>query len=203
MSIFTAIDPNTPVRAIATTNHRSCLLVSEDGTTFTTVLFNCHQSSLRYSRGMVVQPALRIKDVALSLDFTGGEATYNGATYVLDETATVGSVVTKPIMRVVEIVQTHAGYYVCARNELDGRPHNYLNGRLLTITDYVGVRGGDDDLVTHAKYSEGHSYVVRGDHMNVALQTATFDDQPATILIVEDYEVTFPDDLSTVSVTKK
>lgn len=203
--VYVTNDTDALVRAIAITSgssyvSRSDLCVSLDGTTFNTVLFNSRQSGPGYFNGSIVQPALDID--GQDIDFSDGTFTYDGKTYVLDETATIGEIITKPIMRVVEIVQTHAGYYVAAQNKLDGRSHDYLNGQPLVITGGIRARGSEDDLVAHAQYV-GHDYIVRGDHLDMTQQTATFDGQPATQLKVEDYTVTFTDDLSTATVTKK
>jgi len=203
--IFVTADPTAKVRAIANvathpySPRRNELCVSFDGTTFHTVLFNGRESGPGYYTGTIEQPALNITEVPVA--FADGKMTYDGVSYVLDETATIGMIVTKPVMRVIGIVETCAGYYVTAQNLLDGRSHDYLDGAPLKIISGIRARG-QENLVADSQY-EGHRYVVQGDHMDVTRQTAVFDDQPATILNPEDYEVTFADDLTSVTVTKK
>jgi hypothetical protein len=126
---------------------------------------------------------------------------YGGRKYVLDETAVIGEIITKPVMRIVAIVKTYLGYYVVAQDYLTGRSHDYLNGQPLTAVNSVRVRGADDRI--EDSLYQGHRYIVRGDYMDVENQKATFDGRPATQLEVDDYEVTFADDLSTVTVKRK
>ncbi len=203
--IYIATDPTAAVRVIAnmaTSSYigRSDLAVSYDGYQFNTVLYTCRQRGPGYFTGIITQPALGIEDI--SIDFADGKITYDGKIYILDEDATVGEIVTKPIMRVLEIVSTHAGYYVVAQNQLDGRSYDYLNGQPLVMTGGFRARGVEDDLIVDSRYT-GHRYLVRGDHMDTTRQTATFDGRPAELLNVQDYAVTFPNGLSTARVKKK
>lgn len=202
--IYVTTDPDATVCAIAnavalSSPGRSDLLVSCDGITFNTVLYNAHRITPGCYSGTITQPALDIQRHEIS--FSGDEVTYGGRKYVLDEAAVIGEIITQPVMRVVSIVETHLGYYVAAQNYLTGRSHDYLSGRPLTAVNSVRVRGAED--VVEDSFYHGHRYIVRGDYMDVESQTATFDGRPATQLAVEDYEVIFPDDLSTVTVRKK
>lgn len=204
--IYVTTDANATVRAIANTAENPYyiapgdLRISFDGKTFHTVLFNSDRSGPGYYHGAITQPALDIN--SREINFANGEVIYDGRTYVLDETATIGETITKPVMRVISIVETHLGYYVTAQNYLTGGLHSYLDGKPLTIISGISARCADSDIVEDSKYV-GHHYLVRGDHMDVTRQTATFDGVPATQLNAEDYVVTFADDLSTVAVTKK
>ena len=204
--IYVTSDDDAAVRAIANTaNHqyspgRAELCVSYDGTTFHTVLFNTSLSGPGYYDGKIVQPALDIDGHPIS--FANGEMTYDGHTYVLDENASIGEIITDPVMRIVSIVETHAGFYVTTQNYLTGRSHDYLDGKPLTIIDGIRARGAEGDLVEDTQYA-GHRYIVRGDHMDMTRQTATFDGLPATQLNPDNYRVVFGDDLSTIEVFKK
>jgi hypothetical protein len=202
--IYVTADPDATVRAIANTvapsaPGRNNLLVSCDGSVFYTVLYSALRIRPGCYNGTVTQPALNIDRHEIS--FSDGEMTYGGRKYVLDETAVIVEVITKPVMQIVSIVETYLGYYIAARNYLTDQSHYYLNGQPLAVVNSVLVRGADD-RIEDALYRD-HRYIVRGDYMDVESQTATFDGQPATQLEVDDYEVTFPDDLSTVTVKKK
>lgn len=201
--IYVTTDSNADIRAIAKVAEgsyvgRNGLLVSYDGGTFHTVLFNARRTGPGYFSGTITQPALGINDA--SLDATDDAMTLGGVAYDLDDSATIGQIVTKAIMQVFELVQTHAGYYVVAQNQLDGKSHDFLDGQPLENVGGIRARGGD--IVADVQYV-GHRYLVTGDHMDTSRQTATFDGQPATHLDVNDYEVAFADDLSSVTVTKK
>lgn len=202
--IYVTADPDATVRAIANVVAPSApglsdLLVSGNGTVFNTVLYNAHRIAPGHYSGTVTQPALDI--LRHEISFSDGVMTYDGRKYVLDETAVIGEIITQPVMHIVSIVKTHLGYYIAAQDYLTGRSHDYLDGRPLIAVNSVRARGADD-VVEDSLYRD-HHYVVRGDYMDIESQTATFDGQPATQLVVEDYEVTFPDDLSTVTVRKK
>lgn len=201
--IYVTTDSNADVRAIATVAEgsyvgRNGLLVSYDGGTFHTVLFNARRTGPGYFSGTITQPALGINDVML--DATDDAMTLGGVAYDLDESAAIKQIVNKPIMQVFELVQTHVGHYVVAQNQIDGKSYDFLDGQPLENVGGIRARGGD--VVADVQYV-GHRYLVTGDHMDTSLQTATFDGQPATPLNVNDYEVAFADDLSSVTVTKK
>ena len=211
--VYVTTDPNAEVKAIAQTpeaftiittgdtayrTNSDSLHVSYDGIVFNTVL-----SSLRTDRGYsfagtVTHPGLNIDSV--SIELSDGVVTYNGVTYALDENATIGEIITKPIMRIVELVETCHGFYVTTLNRLTGKPHNFLNGQPLVILG--GFRAREGNIVAEAHY-DGHVYQVTGDHMDTSRQTATFDGCTATILDPKDYIVIVADDLSTVTVTRK
>jgi len=50
---------------------------------------------------------------------------------------------------------------------------------------------------------DDHRLDISGDHLDMTRQYATLDGQPAEVLIPDYYEVSFADDLSTVTVSKK
>lgn len=201
--IFVTEDPDAAVRAIANTAKRPHapfqdeLLVSLNGTTFHTVLFDLRSSGKGRFNGTVRQPAQGID--GQKIDFADGEITYDGKKYVLDENATIGEIITRPVMRIVMLASVHDTYYIAAQNLLTGMSHDYFDSQPLTIVDSIGVRS---DLVVCNTY-EGHEYAVQGDHMDRNRQVATFDGQVATQLDPDDFLVTFADDLSTVTVTRK
>lgn len=197
--VYVATNADAPARAIANKAtgsyvDRSDLLLNPFGGPFYTMLFNCQQSGpgSRFG-GTVTQPALGIE--AVPVHFADDIMSYGGWSYELDVNATVEQVITKPVMRVSEVVQTYAGLYIAAQNLLDGMSRHYLNGAPLTITGGSAPR--HTDLVAYARY-EGHEYLVRGNFTSLAEQVATFDGQPATQLAVDDHKFAFADDLSTV-----
>lgn len=203
--VYVTRDSDATIRAIANTADHPYspdsgeLCFSSDGKTFVPVLFTCDESGPGYYIGSVTQPALRINDHVIN--FANGEIVYKGHAYALDPTATIGKVIAKPVMHIASIVETYAGLYVAAQNLLTGRSHDFLDGKPLTGVSTRRVRNLDG-LVEDSQYV-GHRLIVRGNPLYMALQTVTFDGQPATRLDPEDYVVTFVDDLSAVTVNKK
>lgn len=179
---------------------RGELAVSFDGETFYPALFNCRESGPGLFNGKLVQPEVGVDGVAI--DFADGKMTYDGRDYVLDEKAIVVTLIDKPMMKVNALVETPAGFYVQAQNLFTGKSHHFLAGVPLEIIPGGGRVRGDDSLVEDSRYV-GHRYIVCGDPLDRASQTATFDDKFVTQLDAGDYEVVFADDLTFVSVTKK
>jgi hypothetical protein len=217
--VYVTTDPNAEIRAIANTStpksliglegtyyptFASMLALSRDGATFYTGFYQSSLSGGDQFEGKITQPQLGIDDK--SIKYSDGTMAYDGVEYILDETATVAEIITKPIMRmrVRSVVETSLGYYVTAENRLDRHSYFYLDGKPLTIIPdgSMRVRETQDDLVECMRFV-GHEYLVRGDHMDTSRQTATFDGKPATEVPTTDYNYQFADDLSTVTVTKK
>jgi len=198
-------DTEAKIRAIADIAEGSLskgfdLLVSLDGLNFYDVLYKIRESGPDYHNGRITQPAVELNRVAIS--FADGKMTCDDRVYTLDSNAAMAMTIFKPIMRVVELVETHLGYYVVAQDLITGMSHDFLDGEPLCLIPGSGMRARSGDLVADSQYV-GHRYLVRGDHMDVSRQTATFDDKPATVLDPKDYVVTFVDDLSSATITKK
>ncbi|HJP81846.1 MAG TPA: hypothetical protein VJ841_05615 [Candidatus Saccharimonadales bacterium] len=196
--------PGTKIRAIANASdiptfaNAGDLSVSYDGKEFYTVYFNLRAAGGGNFLGSIEQPA---KNLAAMIRFGGGIFTHLGSVYRLDERATVETLVRKPVMRIVEVVETHAGILVMAQNRLDGRSHDYLDGGKLEIVNGARVRG--NHVTVSASY-KGHYFQVQSlSPMRRDQDIVTFDGQPAKYLKESDYRFVFADDLSRVEVKRR
>jgi hypothetical protein len=197
-----------------TSDHPSTgnILYSPNGTDFYVALGHSGSSSsldgkyLDYTFRFEI-PALELPKATFDYDSKTNTIVYNDEVYGLDESfdaTKVNIIELKPVMRVTNLVFTHRGYIVETQNEVDRKVYTYFNGKPVTVKPgSMRARGDVETLIFEDNDGLSYQLDISGDNIVMTQQTATFLGMEALVLIPDEYNVTFADDLSTVSVSKK